>query len=126
MPTPLPGRPVRSSRTGRPIMALLDLLGRRWMLRVLWELRTKPLGFRALQEACDRMSSSVLRDRLAELDEAGLVTTDAGAGYALTRHGRQLLDALEPLDAWSKTWAHDIANTRLAPRDGDCSEGGAG
>ena len=27
-------RSVRGSRTGRPIMALLDLLGRRWSLRI--------------------------------------------------------------------------------------------
>ena len=37
--TPRPGRPVRGSQTGRPIMALMDLLGRRWTLRVIWELR---------------------------------------------------------------------------------------
>ncbi|HJV56497.1 MAG TPA: transcriptional regulator, partial [Methylomirabilota bacterium] len=37
--TPRPGWPVRGSRTGRPIMALMDLLGRRWALRVIWELR---------------------------------------------------------------------------------------
>ena len=28
---------VRGSRTGRPIMVVLDVLGRRWALRVLWE-----------------------------------------------------------------------------------------
>ena len=28
--TPKPGRPVRGSRSGVPVMALLDLLGRRW------------------------------------------------------------------------------------------------
>ena len=53
---------VRGSASGRPIMALLDLLGRRWALRVLWELREGPLQFRALQERCDGMSSSVLND----------------------------------------------------------------
>ena len=36
-------RSVRGSRTGRPIMALLDLLGRRWSLRIIWELREASL-----------------------------------------------------------------------------------
>ena len=34
MATPKPGTRVRGSRTGKPIMALLDLLGRRWALRI--------------------------------------------------------------------------------------------
>lgn len=86
-------------------MALLDLLGRRWQLRVLWELRDGPVGFRALQSACDGMSSSVLRDRLGELREAGVVDVDAEGAYALTRHGRELLDALAPLNQWAGKWA---------------------
>ncbi|MFL5835449.1 MAG: winged helix-turn-helix transcriptional regulator, partial [Solirubrobacteraceae bacterium] len=43
-----------------------DLLGRRWMLRVLWELRGEPLPFRRLREACDEVSTSVLSQRLRE------------------------------------------------------------
>ena len=39
---------VRGSRTGRPIMMLLDLLGRRWVLRIVWELRDEPRRFRDL------------------------------------------------------------------------------
>jgi DNA-binding HxlR family transcriptional regulator len=70
---PFPGRPVRGSATGRPIMALLDLLGRRWTLRILWELRSDALGFRELQSRCDDMSASVLNQRLGELREAGVV-----------------------------------------------------
>jgi DNA-binding HxlR family transcriptional regulator len=42
-PAPRPGTKVRGSSGGRPIMALLDLLGRRWALRILWELRGGPL-----------------------------------------------------------------------------------
>ena len=104
-PTPLPGRPVRGSKTGRPTMALLDLLGRRWALRVLWELRDgQSLTFRELQARCGDVSSSVLNDRLRELREADVVTQSSG-GYQLTDAGQALLRALEPLDAWAKSWA---------------------
>jgi DNA-binding HxlR family transcriptional regulator len=103
---PAPGAPVRGSTTGRPIMALLDLLGRRWALRVLWELRTgESLTFRELQARCAEVSSSVLNDRLHELREAGIVTAQPGHGYALTREGLRLIDDLAPLDGWAKRWA---------------------
>ncbi|HEX5225742.1 MAG TPA: helix-turn-helix domain-containing protein [Solirubrobacteraceae bacterium] len=102
-PAPAPGRPVRGSRTGRPIMALLDLLGRRWTLRVVWELRDGPLPFRGLQERCGGVSSSVLNERLRELRAAGVVLS-AQDGYGLTREGRELLDAFAPLDAWAERW----------------------
>lgn len=100
-------RPVRGSRSGRPVMALLDLLGRRWTLRVLWELRGEPLNFRALQTACSGMSPSVLNQRLAELREARLVET-ADAGYALTARGRELLALFEPVGRWAEAWARDL------------------
>jgi DNA-binding HxlR family transcriptional regulator len=102
-PVPLPGQPVRGSTTGRPIMALLDLLGRRWALRVIWELREGPLQFRALQERCAGMSSSVLNQRLRELRTAGIVELGEG-GYRLTGEGLALRDAFAPLDAWAKRW----------------------
>ena len=87
-------------------MALLDLLGRRWSLRVLWELRDGvTLTFRELQARCGEISSSVLNDRLRELREAGIVAAGNGGGYQLTPEGRALLDALGPLDAWAKRWA---------------------
>jgi DNA-binding HxlR family transcriptional regulator len=101
---PRPGARVRGSTTGRPIMALLDLLGRRWALRVIWELRGEPLTFRDLQAACDGMSSSVLNQRLGELREAGIAER-AGEGFRLTDEGRRLLAAFEPLDAWARRWA---------------------
>src|SRR5262245_36848546 len=92
-PPPRPGAPVRGSRTGRPIMALLDLLGRRWALRVLWELRHGPATFRELRDRCDRVSPTVLNDRLIELRGAEIVElTDDG--YRTTSHGAALLAAL--------------------------------
>lgn len=86
-------------------MALLDLLGRRWTLRILWELRDQGLGFRELQARCDAMSASVLSQRLGELRNAGIVDTDRDGVNRLTRDGAALLEALGPLDRWAKRWA---------------------
>jgi len=81
--------------------ALFDLLGRRWALNVIWELRNGPLTFRALQVATGGASPSVLNTRLAELREAGIVED----GYALTKYGVQLAEALGPVEDWAKRWA---------------------
>ncbi len=102
---PKPGSPVRGSKTGKPVMALLDLLGRRWALRVVWELRNGPLTSRALRAACDGVSPTVLQDRLDELRDAGLVTLEESAGYALSPLGRELLERFLPLVEWSERWA---------------------
>jgi DNA-binding HxlR family transcriptional regulator len=91
-------------------MAALDLLGQRWMLRVLWELRDGPLGFRDLQQRCDAMSSSVLSDRLADLRDAGLVAKDDNDRHALTAIGRDLAAAINPLSAWADRWATGVAD----------------
>jgi DNA-binding HxlR family transcriptional regulator len=93
-------------------MALLDLLGRRWALRVLWELRDgSQLTFRELQARCGGVSSSVLNDRLRELREAGIVRVAAGGGYALTDLGADLLRALAPLDEWARRWARRLGSS---------------
>ena len=107
---PRPGIRVRGSATGRPIMAALDLFGRRWALRVLWELHGGAKTFRALREACDEVSPAVLNTRLRELREAGLVAS-AEAGYVLTRSGGSLCRALAPLQRWSERWAGELSRS---------------
>src|SRR5262245_64571651 len=92
---PAVGKAVRGSRTGRPIMVVLDLLGRRGALRILHELRGGPLTFRALQEAADT-NPAALNTRLRELRGAGVVE-HAGSGYHLTEGGRALARAMGPL-----------------------------
>lgn len=104
MTTPVPGRPVRGSDSGRPIMALFDLLGRRWVMRLIWELRAGPLTFRELQQCCDAMSPTVLNQRLRELRETGIVAMADEGGYTLSAAGFGLLQAMEPLLAWAADW----------------------
>jgi DNA-binding HxlR family transcriptional regulator len=81
----------------------LGLFQRRWLLRVVWELRDGALTFRALQSRCGDLSPTVLNQRLAELRDAALVTTDEG-GYRLTPIGVELIAAFAPLTAWSLRW----------------------
>ena len=107
--TPRPGVAVRGSTTGRPIMAALDLLGRRWALRILWELRVGPIGARSLLARIEGMSSSVFYERLRELTAAGLLHKADDDAYELTALGRSLGAALEPLDAWAKRWSRSQA-----------------
>ena len=86
-------------------MVLLDLLSRRWALRVMWELREDAPSFRDLQSRCDSMSPSVLNDRLGELREAGIVERVSGGGYRLTDEGHELGRSLLQMNDWAKRWA---------------------
>jgi DNA-binding HxlR family transcriptional regulator len=79
-------------------LGLLDLLGRRWALRILWELRQEPASFQALQRRCDSMSTSVLSRRLVELRDAHLVEKVGAGDYALTEAGSRLLTRLDGID----------------------------
>ena len=94
--------PPKKSRSRRPIMRLLEVVGRRWALRVLWELRRGgPLSFRALASACGGLSPTTLNSRLSELQELGAVEHRAGEGYALTESGQALGEALLVLGQWA-------------------------
>ena len=110
---PRPGQEVRGSTTGRPLMAAMDLLGRRWALRILWELRDGPTGARALRAKCDGMSSSVLYERLHELMASGLIAR-RDEEYVLSDIGAALGSALKPLDAWAETWSASLPSPGAA------------
>jgi DNA-binding HxlR family transcriptional regulator len=92
-----------SEHQKQAINAAMELLHKRWMMRVIWEMRGGPLTFRALQSACGDLSPTVLNQRLGELREVRLVTSDE-MGYQLTPIGRDLLEAFAPLSKWAVRW----------------------
>ena len=103
--TPRPGQPARGTTTGRPIMVLLDLLGKRWTLRILWELHEAEAStFRELRAKCEDVSPTLLNNRLKDLRSLKLVSL-GDDGYTLTIEGKSLSRKLAPLDAWANKWA---------------------
>lgn len=109
---PVPGKPVRGSKSGAPIMALFDLMGRRWAMGVLWTLSEEgPLTFRDLQSQCESISPGVLNQRLKELRVAGFVVRGEG-GYVVSPLGQELYRHLLPLEGVSKQWAAGLNTDR--------------
>ncbi|GAB5511978.1 MAG: winged helix-turn-helix transcriptional regulator [Hyphomicrobiales bacterium] len=102
------GEAVAGSTTGQPIMVLFDLIGRRWSMGVLWNLRDGSRTFRQLQTKCGSASPTVLNTRLKELRAVGLVEKTVG-GYALTQTGRELFNLLQPLGDWANDWTKQLS-----------------
>ena len=100
----IPGKPVRGSKTGQPIMVIFDLLGRSWAMGIIWHLSNGPSTFRKLQAYCENISPTTLNKRIKELTQAFLITRTID-GYALTEQGEALYKLLQPLGKWSKEWA---------------------
>ena len=106
---PRPGKPVRGSQGGAPLMALMDLLGRRWALGVIWQVSEHgPLSFRALEAKCGGVSPSVLNTRLKELRAANLIRV-SNNGYEATEQCLELFRLLEPMRGWSHAWAGKLS-----------------
>ncbi len=107
MSIPFPGSPVRGSKTGKPIMALLDLIGRAWSLGIIWQLNQNNFTFSELQANCEGISPTLLNTRLKELRAVGLVEKNL-SGYVLTTLGQDLMTVIYPLGEWSLDWQKSI------------------
>ena len=105
-------RGTRKASGSSSVLELLDLFGRRWALRVMWELAEGPLRFTQIQERCDAMSPSVLNQRLSDLCGAGVAELRADRRYGLTDEGAQLVSSLRPIDSWARRWARRSVRAR--------------
>jgi DNA-binding HxlR family transcriptional regulator len=85
----------------RPIVNVLDLLGKRWALRLLWELRRDAVSFSELRKRTE-ISPSVLSARLADLSAAGIVEQERSRRYRLTGRGRELARMLYEINRWAE------------------------
>ncbi|MCQ0968972.1 helix-turn-helix transcriptional regulator (plasmid) [Paracoccus sp. TK19116] len=82
----------------------LNLVGDRWALLVVRELMFAPKRFQMIRAGLPGITATVLTGRLAQLQEAGVVSHDPRLGvYALTEAGTGLLPVLQSLCRWALT-----------------------
>lgn len=100
----------RESRSGCPIASTLDIAGDRWTLVILRDLLTGKRRFSQFLTSPERITTNILTDRLATMEEAGLVTRSAYQKrptryeYALTRKGEALLPVLQEMCRWANAY----------------------
>jgi DNA-binding HxlR family transcriptional regulator len=89
------------------IARALDIVGERWALLIVRELRFGPRRFSDLRTALCNASTNLLTDRLRELETNGVVARrrlppPAGSTvYLLTDWGAELSGVLDALGAWA-------------------------
>lgn len=86
---------------------VFGLLGKRWTGLLIDLLLQRPARFNELDAALPTLSKRVLSERLAELQQVGLVERDVDPGppitatYRLTERGQALGPALDALRIWA-------------------------
>jgi DNA-binding HxlR family transcriptional regulator len=96
------------SRVDAALARAFQFLGKRWNAAVLGSLSSGPAGFREISRSIERISDSVLSNRLTGLTEAGLISRTVDPGppvsvtYALTERGVALMPALSQISAWAE------------------------
>lgn len=108
------------TRSFCPIAASLDLLGDRWSLVIVRDMLVGKARFGCFLASSERITSSVLADRLERLEKAGIVsrspyqTQPERFEYTLTKKGRALLPILQSFCRWGNQY---MSNTMTPPHN---------
>jgi DNA-binding HxlR family transcriptional regulator len=90
------------------IDAGIDVVGGKWKVLILWELKDGSMRFGGLKRALTGVSEKMLIQHLRELERDEVLHREAyhevppRVEYSLTEYGRTLNEALAPLGAWGR------------------------
>jgi DNA-binding HxlR family transcriptional regulator len=103
-----------------PLALAAELLCERWTILVVSRLLDGCAQFNEIHRGIPRISPSLLSQRLAELERAGLVVREPAAKgkarrYAVTDAGRELEPIIMDLAAWGQRWSRDMTHDDLDP-----------
>lgn len=102
---------MTSTTSQRPIVQLIDILGKKWVLRILWELNASSCTFRELQSRCGDLSPTIINTRIKDLYAAQLINKSQESGYSLSQHGYELIELFYPLNDFANRWIESIDTT---------------
>ena len=103
---PMDGKGARCALVG-----VWEVLGRRWSLHILKNLSTREvIRFNELKRSLTGISSTVLSERLLELEREGLVTkkiypeVPPRVEYSMTPQAKELEVIIKELARWAEKW----------------------
>jgi DNA-binding HxlR family transcriptional regulator len=101
--------------SGCRIREILERVGDKWSLQVIFHLGDGPLRFTALRRSIDGVSQRMLTVTLRGLERDGIVSrTMYPVEYALTPLGATLLDAAGTLVSWADAHLAEVDAARAA------------
>ncbi|MDQ6864423.1 MAG: helix-turn-helix transcriptional regulator [Thermoproteota archaeon] len=102
---------ARATEEAGEVVSIWEVLGRRWSLLILKNLCTKEvIRFNEFKKLLSGISSTVLADRLLELEREGLVSKKIypqippKVEYSLTIRAKELGVVLRELGKWASRW----------------------
>lgn len=97
-----------------PVATTVQLIGNKWKLLIIRNLRVRPWRFNELQKNLDGISQKVLTDSLRSMEADGLITRTVYAEvpprveYALSELGETMRPILEAMEAWGNSYKKSI------------------
>jgi DNA-binding HxlR family transcriptional regulator len=111
--------------TAAEIANVWEVLGRRWSLLILKNLCTREvIRFNELKKLLSGISSTVLADRLLELEREGLISKKIypeippKVEYRLTLRAKELRVIFKELGTWAGRWKVPRITTKTKSRGG--------
>ena len=95
-----------NARHNCPVDAMLDVIGGKWKMPILWTLSQKTHRFGELRRAIPDVTEKVLAQQLRQLEADGLVWREEfpevppRMEYSLTERGRTLIPVLNRVADW--------------------------
>jgi DNA-binding HxlR family transcriptional regulator len=105
-------RRAEALRAETAATAALNVLGQKWVMRIIRALGDRTQRFCELQDALGGANSATLSQRLKLLEDEGLIERRAISAvppwveYSLTPKGSELRVAISGIDRWADRWAH--------------------
>jgi DNA-binding HxlR family transcriptional regulator len=110
--------PQKSRTESCPIEELMDVIGGRWKVFILWRLIEEPLRSTRLRESIPPISQKVLIEQLRELERDGLVlrriypSVPPRVEYQATPLGKSLHSILKAMCHWTSDHGEEIRAAR--------------
>ena len=97
-----------------PVATTVQLIGNKWKLLIIRNLRTRPWRFNELQKNLDGISQKVLTDSLRSMEADGLITRTVYAEvpprveYSLSELGETMRPILDAMEEWGNSYKSAI------------------